>query len=109
EWEEQGLPVFDHLRETPLTGSDSHRREVVEGLFDDLPAGLTFLITHPARDTPELRAIAGDWRHRVADFLDLGDDSLGRHLRQRGVHVVGWRPLCELMRSGATSVPAAER
>jgi hypothetical protein len=90
----------------PLAGATEHRLDLTKKLFDDLPAGLTYLIAHPATDTPELRSIAGDWRHRVADFATLGDPSLTQHLRRRGVHVVGWRPFREQLRTGAASVMA---
>jgi chitin disaccharide deacetylase len=101
-WEQQGLPVFDHLREMPLIGPVTDRLDLVKKLFNELPPGLTYLITHPANDTPELRAIAPDWRHRVADFetfRDGGDGALGQYLRRAGIQVIGWRPLRELMRT----------
>jgi predicted glycoside hydrolase/deacetylase ChbG (UPF0249 family) len=98
-WEKQGLPVFDHLREMPLNGQATNRLDLTTNLFDELPPGLTYLITHPATDTPELRAITPDWRARVADFDTFRDDRLARHLRRHGIHVIGWRPLLELMRT----------
>jgi chitin disaccharide deacetylase len=98
-WERQGLPVFDHLRQMPLDEPTTHRLDLTTQLFDELPPGLTYLITHPARDTPELRAIAPDWRQRVADFETFRDGRLARHLRRNGTQVIGWRPLRELMRT----------
>lgn len=99
EWEEQGLPVFDHLREMPLVGSAADRLTLTKRVFDELPPGLTYLITHPARDTAELRAIAPDWRHRVADFDTFRDSGLAQYLRRAGIQIIGWRPLRELMRT----------
>lgn len=99
-WEEQGLPVFDHLRMMPLDKPATDRLDLAKRLFDQLPAGLSYLITHPAKDTPELRAITGDWAQRVADFQTFRDDELARHIRTLGVQVVGWRPFRELMRAG---------
>ncbi|MGH8909855.1 MAG: polysaccharide deacetylase family protein [Egibacteraceae bacterium] len=98
-WEEQGLPVFDHLREMPLNRPTANWLDRAKLLFDQLPAGLTYLITHPARDTPELRAITSDWRQRVADFETFRDDELARHIRTLGIQVVGWRPFRDLMRT----------
>ena len=97
-WEEQGLPVFDHLREMPLNEPTTRWLDLTKRLFDELPPGLTYLITHPATDSPELRAIAGDWRQRVADFETFRNAELRSHLRRSGIEIIGWRPLRELMR-----------
>ncbi|MGH8533371.1 MAG: polysaccharide deacetylase family protein, partial [Gammaproteobacteria bacterium] len=59
---------------------------------------LTYLIPHPATDSPELRAIADDWRQRVADFNTFRNAELRSHLPQSGIEIIGWRPLRELMR-----------
>lgn len=98
-WEERGMPVFDHLREMPLAEPPAGLVEWTKRLFDELPPGLTYLILHPARDTPELRALASDWRQRVADERVFADPELQRHLRRSGIHVLGWRPLRELLRA----------
>lgn len=98
-WEEQGLPVFDHLREMPLTGPAADRLNLTKRLFGELPPGLTYLITHPARNTAELRAITPDWRHRVADFDAFRDGGLAQYVRKAGIQIIGWRPLRELMRT----------
>ncbi|MGH8524437.1 MAG: polysaccharide deacetylase family protein, partial [Gammaproteobacteria bacterium] len=97
-WEEQGLPVFDHLREMPLNEPAIRWLDRTKRLFDELPPGLTYLITHPATDSPELRAIADDWRQRVADFETFRNAELRSHLRQSGIEIIGWRPLRQLMR-----------
>jgi predicted glycoside hydrolase/deacetylase ChbG (UPF0249 family) len=98
EWEARGLPVFDHLREMPPDEPASRWLDVTKRLFDELPPGLTYLITHPATDTPELRYVASDWEQRVADYMTFGSRELVDHVRWSGVQVVGWRPLRELLR-----------
>lgn len=109
-WEERGLPVFDHLREAPLSAPVADRPAWARRMFDELPTGLTYLITHPARDTPELRAIGADWPQRVADLETFGDPELASHLRRTGVEVIGWQPLRELLRArlGRGAVGSAE-
>jgi chitin disaccharide deacetylase len=97
-WEDRGLPVFDHLREMPLDAPVDGLLDTTMRLFAALPPGLTYLITHPARDTPELRAVAADWRPRVADGEVFADDGLADSVRKAGVHVLGWRPLRGLLR-----------
>lgn len=92
-WEEQGVPVFDHLREMPLDRPAEGWLGAAYQMVDDLPPGLTYWITHPALDTPELRAIGGDWRQRVADYETFGNAKLRQHIGKSGVHLIGWRQI----------------
>jgi predicted glycoside hydrolase/deacetylase ChbG (UPF0249 family) len=105
EWEERGLPVFDHMREMYLNKSAEGRLEQALEVFDQLPPGLTYFMIHPAQDTPELRAISDDWPQRVADYETFMSAALREHVRKLGVEVIGWRPLREQMpvTSGAAS------
>jgi hypothetical protein len=57
------------------------------------------LILHPAQDTPELRALAPDWRSRVANYQAFLSDELRDHVRQSGVQVIGYRPLRDALRA----------
>lgn len=98
--EEQGVPMLDHLsQELPL---DQHedRVEIAKTIFDSLPPGLTHFILHPALDTPELRAIAPDWRSRVADYQAFMSEELRDYVRDTGIHVIGYRALRSLIREG---------
>ncbi|HEV7506895.1 MAG TPA: polysaccharide deacetylase family protein [Thermoanaerobaculia bacterium] len=92
EWEEKGLPVVDHLVRLPLAQADD-RLEQVRGALTALPPGLAHFIFHPALDTPELRAIAPDWRGRAADFAVLAGPELRRCLTGLGIHVLTYRDL----------------
>ncbi len=94
--EAQGMPLFDNLVMMPLDQPDN-RVELVKETFDSLPPGLTYLIIHPACDTPELRAIAPDWAGRVADYRAFTSTKLRNHIRNSGVQVIGYRALRELM------------
>lgn len=95
--EEQGLPLIDHVAFMPL---ERHQDRVAEAktLFDALPAGLSYLILHPAIDTPELRAITGDWQARVADHAAFTSAELRDYVRGIGVQVIGWRPIRDALR-----------
>ncbi len=97
QWEEQGVPVFDHLRETPPIHPPAALFDAMKNLLTELPPGLTYLILHPAMDTPELRAIGGDWRERVAEYEVFSDPALRDHIRRIGIHVIGWRPIRQLL------------
>ena len=97
--EEQGIPVLDHLETLPL---DRPADRVVQAktAFDGLASGLTHFYIHPARDTPELRAITPDsWQSRVADYEAFMSRGLRDHLRHIGVHVIGYRALRGLIRA----------
>ena len=61
--------------------------------------GVTEITLHPAVDTPELRAIATDWRARVADHVLLvADRGLDQVVAEAGVTLIGYRPLRDAMR-----------
>jgi predicted glycoside hydrolase/deacetylase ChbG (UPF0249 family) len=96
-WEEMGLPVFDHVREMPLDQPPEVLLRVAKSMFDELPSGLTYIIIHPAMDTPELRAIGGDWRQRVADYETFRNLELHNHVQRTDIHVIGWQPVRKLM------------
>jgi chitin disaccharide deacetylase len=70
-----------------------------KALFDSLPAGLSYVILHPAVDTPELRAVTPeDWQARAADHGAFCSAELRAHVRDIGVQVIGWRMVRESMR-----------
>jgi predicted glycoside hydrolase/deacetylase ChbG (UPF0249 family) len=96
-WEERGMPVFDHLREMPLNHAPETLLDAAKAIFDELPPGLTYLIMHPALDTPELRAMVGDWRERAADYEVFRSAELRDHVSRAGIQVIGWRPIRKLM------------
>jgi len=65
-----------------------------------LGPGLTYLIIHPSKDTPELRAILPDgWQVRVAEYETFMREELRDHLQHLGIHIIGWRRLRDLMRA----------
>ncbi len=95
--EAEGLPLFDQVTGLPLDRPEE-RVEQAKRAFDALPAGLTHFILHPACDTPELRAITPDWRSRVADYHAFMSEELRAHVKNTGLHVIGYRTLRELLR-----------
>ena len=99
EIEEQGLPLVDFFELMPLDHYE-HRVAEAKALFDALPAGLSYVILHPAVDTPELRAVTPeDWQARVADYAAFTSTELRTHVRNTGVQVIGWRTVRDAMRS----------
>jgi predicted glycoside hydrolase/deacetylase ChbG (UPF0249 family) len=97
-FEAQGLPLLDDIQALPL-GQPEDRVAQVKQVLAALPAGVTYLVGHPAKDTPELRAITADWRGRVADYEAFTSTSVANYVRDSGIHVIGWRVLRDLMRT----------
>jgi predicted glycoside hydrolase/deacetylase ChbG (UPF0249 family) len=96
--EEQGMPLFDSILAMPL---DKHeqRLELAQARLDALPPGLHYFIIHPSIDTPELRALAPDWRARVGDYQLFTDKAWQQHVQKSGVQVIGYRALRNILRS----------
>jgi predicted glycoside hydrolase/deacetylase ChbG (UPF0249 family) len=99
--EARGLPLLDRFFEMPLDQPDN-RLEQVKRVLAALPPGLTYLMIHPAQDTPELRAITTDWRGRVADYQTFTNKALDSFIKDAGIYMIGWRVLRDLMRSEYT-------
>jgi predicted glycoside hydrolase/deacetylase ChbG (UPF0249 family) len=95
--EEQGLPLFDHFYGMSLTARTDRLAEAARALAA-CPAGLTHFIIHPVTDTPELRAMAPDWRSRVADYELFTSEAWRQVIAESGVQVIGYRSLCDAMR-----------
>lgn len=100
ELEDRGIPLFDEIAVLPLD-DPADQVGVAKRIIDGLKPGLSLLISHPAQDTPELRAIAPDWQSRVANYEVALSAELRDHIRASGVQVIGYRPLRDLIRANA--------
>ena len=94
--EEKKVPLLDHLAMLPLE-TDKDHMDVAKKALSDLKPGITHFIIHPNKDTPEIRAIAPDWRARVGNYQDFMSDEIGSHIKKIGLQVIGYRTLAELM------------
>jgi predicted glycoside hydrolase/deacetylase ChbG (UPF0249 family) len=92
ELEEQGQPLVDGLAMLPLDQPEGQLGIAMQ-MLDDLPAGVTHFLFHPSADTPELRAIAPDWPSRVANYQAFMDPAIKKHIKNKGIQVIG---CCEL-------------
>ena len=100
QWEERGLPLFDFATIMPLNEA-TNRRETLFRILESLPPGLSYLMLHPTKDTPELRQVSPvDWPCRVADYETFRDPALRQAVEAQGLHVIGMRDLRDLMRGG---------
>jgi predicted glycoside hydrolase/deacetylase ChbG (UPF0249 family) len=109
EWESRCQPVFDCRTGVTRNVSVEDHDAFVRHVFDQLPAGLSCVLLHPAIDTPEIRSITGDWQSRVADFEALRQPALRDHLRHVGIQLISYQPLRDAMQRqlGQSSVDAA--
>jgi chitin disaccharide deacetylase len=99
QWEDQGMPIFDHVIGSPPATAQEDRVRQAKRLLDGLSPGLTCFLVHAACDTPELRAITPDWPFRVADHAAFQGEELSNHIRQTGIQVIGYRVLRDAMRA----------
>jgi hypothetical protein len=94
-----GFPLFDFDEGLPLQTSQNHT-EILRAIMSQLPSGsLSAIIAHPAKDTPELRAIAPDWPGRVANYDALMDRETLRWAKNQGIHLIGMRLLLDALRA----------
>jgi hypothetical protein len=98
-FEAQGVPLVDDIQVMPLDQPEERAGQVKQ-VLETLQAGITYLIIHPAQDSPELRAITPDWPSRVADYEAFSSETVRGYFRSEGVCVLGWRRLRDLMRAG---------
>ncbi len=97
--EQRGMPVFDEIHGMPLEGhfEDDERLAYANDILDTIPAGLHYFIIHPSIDTPEIRAIAPDWRARVGDYRLFMSEEWRKAVEARGVRVIGMKALRDKM------------
>ena len=98
QWEERGLPLLDDATMMPLDNAADRSGQLMRKL-QALKPGITYLILHPTKDTPDLReAVPGhDWPCRVADYQTFGDPAVRDAVHKAGIHIIGYRELRDLM------------
>jgi predicted glycoside hydrolase/deacetylase ChbG (UPF0249 family) len=96
--EEMGIPLVDEIFSMPLEHGDNHI-SVAKKLLSEVPVGITHFILHPSIDTTELRAIAPDWRARVANYQAFMSDELKTFIESEDIKLIGYRALKDAMRS----------
>ena len=95
--ESMGVPMVDGILGLPLEHDNDHIG-LAKKLLRDLPIGITHFILHPSIDTPELRAIAPDWRARVANYNAFMSDELKTFLESEDIRLIGYRAVRDAMR-----------
>lgn len=96
-YENRNLTAIDHTFAIHYDNPENALAEIKRGI-DSLKPGLTHYLIHPAKDTPELRAMCAHWRHRVADYEAFCNPEILQYIKESGVHLVGYRALREAQR-----------
>jgi len=98
---DSGMPVLDWLDADSLgfapDGGAPHTRK----RLDRLAPGVTYFITHPARDGEELRAIGPDHHARSFEHRFYGSEEGCAALAAAGVRTVGMRAIRDLLAAAA--------
>lgn len=95
--EADGVPLLDQIATVHLD-DPADRLERTKAVLSGLPAGITHLYFHPAKDTPELRAITPDWRSRVGDYENFSREEMRAFLKNSGLQIIGYRNIKDVMR-----------
>jgi chitin disaccharide deacetylase len=93
---ERGVPTVDDVCWMNLE-THENRLEEAKQHFDELQPGFTHFILHPSVDTLEIRAMAPDWRCRVADYETFMSEGLRDYVKESGVQVIGYKALLNAM------------
>lgn len=99
EAESDGLPLFDDIVAFPLGADPSldERMDYVKNLLKELRPGLTNIIMHPVRNTPEVHAMTTSWPRRANDRELMCSEELRDFVKEQGIHVIGYRALKEIL------------
>lgn len=90
--EARGNPIFAEGIETPWVPHEGHRA-VYEAIVDRIPPGLTFLSLHPNRPG-DIEVIDPEKAHcRIDEWRLFQDPGFAARLRERGIHLIGFREI----------------
>ena len=89
-----GLPVLDRV----LDLAERSEPEAYRQGFDSLSVGLSHAIVHPAAPGYDVEAITRSAPQRVVDYRMMLDPALQAYVAEQGIHLIGYRRLCDLMR-----------
>lgn len=90
------IPLLDNMYMMPLDQPE-RRLENTKNILHQLVPGVTLFICHATKETPELVAITPDAAGRFADYTTWMSEELRTHIKDEGIHLIGWRALKNLM------------
>jgi len=93
-----GFALFDFTCGLSLDDAHNQPEFLREQLAQIPPGGLSLIVGHPAKDTPELRAICPDWPARVANYEAFMCPDTRQFARDQEIQIIGFRTLREALR-----------
>ena len=111
-----GFPVLDHICAADYRAADRGRAadpggatagldvpgdaiEIYCRLFDSVPAGITHLLLHPSVPGYDIEAITTSAPERIADYRTFLRPELQVYVTERGIRLIGYRRLRDLIRA----------
>jgi len=103
---EAGTVMSDHMRRGSARKDGESFKEFAARQLRELPPGVTDFYMHPGHDTPELRALVGNWQNRLKeyDFFHASGECR-KVLEAEGIKAISWKPVWELAQKGVKIRP----
>lgn len=96
--EETGVPMLDHIIIDTLSDSED-KIEYYCKRFEEIQPGLTHLLFHAAKNSPELRAITPrDNKWRDLDYKAFTDPRLKEYVEESDLKIIGYRYIRDTLR-----------
>ena len=100
--EQMGMPLVDYFRGS-LTVPNADRNATYRAMLAALPPGLTYISLHP-NTAGDIETIVPDNGHvRVEEYALLQDADFKAFVAEQGIHIIGYRRLRDIMRSGGAT------
>ena len=95
--EKENFPLIDHLRAGPLEFQED-KIKFYSDLFSSLKPGLTHLLIHPAKLSPELKALKHTHVARNQDYEAFTSKKLKDYVDSLDIHLIGYRDIRKFIR-----------
>ncbi|MFW9866957.1 MAG: polysaccharide deacetylase family protein [Candidatus Thorarchaeota archaeon] len=95
--EKANVPLIDHLKSGTLEFQEDKIKFYCD-LFSSLKPGLTHLLFHPAKMSPELRALKHTPVERNQDYEAFTNNELKNYVESLDIHLIGYKDLRKFIR-----------
>ncbi|MHA2281418.1 MAG: polysaccharide deacetylase family protein [Promethearchaeota archaeon] len=95
--EKENFPLVDHLKAAPLEIQED-KIKFYSDMFSSLKSGLTHLLIHPAKLSPELKALKHTHVARNQDYEAFTSQELKEHVGSLDIHLIGYRDIRKFIR-----------
>jgi len=95
---EKGYPVIDHIMAASFA-DNSNKVQVYKGMIRNIKPGLTHLLFHPGKKSPELTAMAQETATgRYQDYLSFTSEEIKEVVEQNEIKLIGCREIQQYMK-----------